>query len=120
MNILECDTERLVTPNSTHNPLRMIATRDLPQIGDRYQDTPTDSPRGKTPRGYEVVQRSLADGEHLCRLFPAEEELFAGLNWLLFPGLRLRTRGEFHESTLLFQGMLNFLAQCCMAPRPVQ
>jgi hypothetical protein len=47
--------------NSRYNPLRMIAARIFPQIRNRDQNPPTDSPGWQTPGCKEIVAPAFAD-----------------------------------------------------------
>jgi hypothetical protein len=85
----------------------------LPQCGKWNENASPDSPNGKSLVGDEVVESAQADGQYLGCILTAEKELFFGANWRLLASSGFRTRGGFHGSTLLFQGMPFFLAQCC-------
>ena len=47
--------------NSRYNPLRIIAARIFPQIRNRNQNPPTDSPGWQTPGRNEIVDSAFAD-----------------------------------------------------------
>jgi hypothetical protein len=58
----------------SHDPLWMVSPRILPKLGDGNEHPAANAPCWQTPRRDQVVQCSLANGEHLCCLLSARQD----------------------------------------------
>jgi hypothetical protein len=54
--------------------LRVITSRESPQVGDLNEHTRTDMANGNLLVGNEVIESPAANGEHLCGLLSADQE----------------------------------------------
>jgi hypothetical protein len=57
---------------------RMVSAREALQIRDRNQNPRSDPASGEMFIGYQVIQRPLADGEHVGSLMSADQQLGFG------------------------------------------
>jgi len=53
----------------------MVGAGVLPQVSHRNQNTFANSPGRQAPSRYQAIQRTLADGEQLRSIPPAQEQL---------------------------------------------
>jgi hypothetical protein len=93
----------------------LATSRDHPAIGSGWsargvlskvshwnQNALADSPRRQALSGYQIIQRTLAEGEHLRGFSPAQEKLFLRANCRFLVGIQLSTRRRFHGELFTF------------------
>jgi hypothetical protein len=77
----------------------MVATSILPKIGQRNQNSLTNSPGWQASSGNQIIQCALADGEQLRSVRSAQKQSFFGAHrWLLSGGWWMMQR-QFHSET---------------------
>jgi hypothetical protein len=80
----------------------MVSAGVLPQVSYWNQNTFANSPGRQAPSRYQVIQRTLADGEQLRSISPAKEQLLFGAHYRFLVGIWLRTRRRFHNEPFTF------------------
>lgn len=87
---------------SPRERFRMVGAGVPPQVGHRNQNALANSPDRQALSGYQIVQRTLADGEHLRSFAPAQQQLLFSANSRLLVSKWLRTRRQFHNELFTF------------------
>ena len=80
----------------------MVGAGIPPEVGHRNQNALANSPGRQALSGYQIIQRTLADGEHLRSFAPAQQQLLFSANWRLLVSIWLRTRRQFHNEPFTF------------------